>query len=439
MFANYEKIASEKLVEIKRKNLFREYPVINLLPENPPFGTIKHPNIQASKHLVTIWGNNNYLGLSSHPEIIKAKIEATKKYGAGAGGTRNVLGTSEILNELEKKVANWYGKEKALIHISALDANIGVLSALLKNFNAIALSDEKNHASIIDGIKLSGADKKIFKHNNIKDIEDKLSNIRKISDARPVVIIIESIYSMEGDFAPLKEIINLKNKYNALLYIDEVHAVGLRGDKGCGLAEELKLLDQVDLICGTFAKAMGVSGGFVVGSHNMIEFLRHHSRNFIFTTAMSADNAAACLKSIEIISSSEGKYLRKKHSEIVNETRLSLLAQGVRILSPKGSHILPVLIGDENITSKIAKDLLNEFDIAVTPIFAPTVPANQARLRINPTPYHTTEMINKLAEALSFLLNKYSGKNNSSTEISIAENDNLVDSRKSSSIHLASS
>lgn len=419
MFADYEKIAGEKLAEIKRKNLFREYPVVNLLPENPPYGIIK-----TSDQQVTIWGNNNYLGLSAHPEIIKAKIEATKKYGAGAGGTRNVLGTSEILDELEKKIANWYGKEKALVHISALDANIGVLSALLKNFNAIALSDEKNHASIIDGIKLSGSDKQIFKHNDLKDLEEKLINIRRVSDARPVVIIIESIYSMEGDLAPLKEIINLKNKYNALLYVDEVHAIGLRGEKGCGLAEEQNLLKQVDIICGTFAKAMGVSGGFIVGSHNMIEFLRHHSRNFIFTTAMSADNAAACLRSIEIISSSEGKALRKKHSEIVNETRLTLLSHGIKILSPKGSHILPLLIGDESRASKIAKALLEEFDIAVTPIFAPTVPANQARIRINPTPYHTTEMINKLAESLSNLLSKHQ-KN------SVAENDNLVDSNTS--------
>ncbi len=426
MFTDYEKIALEKLTEIKRKKLFREYPVINLIPENPPYGIIAETNQQ-----VTIWGNNNYLGLSFHPEIIKAKTEATKKYGAGAGGTRNVLGTSEILNELEKKVASWFNKEKALIHISALDANIGVLSALLKHFNAVAVSDEKNHASMIDGIKMSGAQKQIFKHNDLADLEDKLANIRRVSDIKPIVIIIESIYSMEGDLAPLREIIALKKKYNAILYVDEVHAVGLRGENGCGLAEELNLLDDVDLICGTFAKAMGVSGGFVVGSYNMIEFLRHHSRNFIFTTAMSADTAAACLRSIEIITSHEGKVLADKHKEVVNETRLSLLAQGVKILSPKGSHILPVLIGDELIASKIAKELLEEFDIAVTPIFAPTVPANQARLRINPSPYHTKEMINELCESLAFLFNKYSDKI-FAVENSIAENDNLVDSLNSS-------
>ncbi len=413
MFANYEKIAQEKLLEIKRKNLYRQYPIINLLPDNPPYAEYINGS---ERKIITIWGNNNYLGLAGNKEIINAKINATQEFGVGAGGTRNILGTSEILEKLENKIAKWFKKEKALIHNSALDANIGVISALLKNFNAIAVSDEKNHASIIDGIRISGTDKQIFQHNNLTDLENKLANIRRISDSRAIIIIAESIYSMEGDFAPLKEIIALKKKYNAMLYLDEVHAIGVYGETGCGIAEKDNLLKDVDLICGTFAKAIGVIGGFVVGSENMIEFLRHYSRNFIFSTAMQPDNAAACLKAVEIISSIQGKFLRKKHQEIIKETRLTLQSYGLanfsEILSPDNSHIIPILIGNEAKTSIIAKTLLEEYNIAVTPIFAPTVPANLARIRINPTPFHTRNMITDLAEALSNLMIKFADYDN---------------------------
>ncbi|MDX1950122.1 MAG: 5-aminolevulinate synthase [Rickettsiales bacterium] len=409
MFVNYEKLASEQLLEIKRKNLFREYPIVNLLPNNPPLAEVLSGD---EKKIVTIWGNNNYLGLAGNSEIINAKISAIKEFGVGAGGTRNILGTSESLENLENKIANWFRKEKALIHNSALDANLGVISALLKNFNAIAISDEKNHASIIDGIKISGADKQIFKHNDLSDLENKLANIRRISDSRPIVILAESIYSMEGDFAPLKEIISLKKKYNAMLYLDEVHAIGVYGENGCGIAESQNLLNEIDIICGTFAKALGLIGGFVVGSKNMMEFIRHHSRNFIFSTAMQSDNAVACHKAIEIISSIQGRFLRKKHQEIIKETRLTLksygLSQNSEILSPDNSNIIPILIGSEAKTIAISKALLEEYNIAVTPIFAPTVPVQQARIRINPTPFHTRKMITDLAEALSNLLIRFS-------------------------------
>ncbi len=402
MFIDYEKKAEEALKEIKRKNLFREYPVISVLADEPPYGIL-----ESDQRKILIWGNNNYLGLSNNSEVIKAKVEATKAHGSGSSGTRNILGTSKYLDDLEKKIAQWHCKEKALLHISALDANIGVLSALGKQLpNCIFLSDLANHASIIEGIKSSGANKYIFAHNDLIDLENKLKEIRSVSDSRPIIIVIESVYSMDGSKAPLKEFAELKKKYNALLYVDEVHAIGVMGPTGAGLAEEFGLSDEMDIICGTLGKAVGTSGGYIAGSRNMIEFLRHYSKNFIYTTAMAPDNAAASLKSIEIISSEEGKILRKKQQQAVSDLKNSLKKNGINYLENE-THIVPVIIGDEQKTSLIAKDLLEIYNIAVTPIFFPTVNVGGARLRINPTPNHTKKMADEFADALKFLLEKY--------------------------------
>lgn len=403
MFINYEKEAEKNLQEIKRKKLFRDYPLISAIAGKAPYGI----NERTGEEII-IWGNNNYLGLSSHPKIIKAKIESVKKAGTSSSGTRNVLGTSKILNDLEKRIAEWHGKEKALVHISALDTNIGVLSALGRIFkSAVFLSDEANHASIIDGIRISRSAKYIFKHNDTADLEKKLKEIRSASDERPIIIALESVYSMSGDKAPLKEIVKLKKKYNALLYVDEVHAIGVFGERGTGLAEELNILDEVDLICGTLGKSLGSSGGYVVGSSNMIEFLRHNSRNFIYTTALAPDSAAAALEAISILDSAEGKALRKKHLQAIDDFKKVLKKYKIDFLQNE-AHIVPIIIGDEQRTSLIARDLLNEHNIAVTPLFSPTVPIGSARLRVNPTPNHTKKMAEDFAKALSKLLKKYS-------------------------------
>ncbi len=403
MFINYDKEAERNLLEIKRKKLFRDYPLISSIAENAPYG-INEKN----GNKVIIWGNNNYLGLSTHSKVIAAKINTVKKSGTSSGGTRNVLGTSKILNDLEMKIASWHGKEKALVHISALDANIGVLGALGRIFkNAVFLSDENNHASIIDGIRISAASKYIFKHNDIAGLENKLKEIRTASDERPIIIVVESVYSMSGDKAKLKEIVELKNKYNALLYLDEVHAIGIFGKRGTGLAEELGLLDDIDLICGTLGKSVGSAGGYVTGSTDMIEFLRHNSRNFIYTTALSPDTAAAALAAINIIDSAEGTELRDKHKKVIREFKKVLKKHNIEFLNNE-AHIVPIIIGDEQRTSLIASDLLNEYNIAVTPLFAPTVPIGSARLRVNPTPNHTKEMAEEFGAALSTLFKKYS-------------------------------
>ncbi len=403
MFINYEKKAAEAVSEIKRRRLFRDYPIISAIADKPPYGI----NEKNGKEII-LWGNNNYLGLSQHPKIIAAKIAAIKQHGAGSGGTRNVLGTTKYLDDLENKIANWHKKEKALVHISALDANIGVLAALGKYFqNCVFISDESNHASIIDGIRASGASKFVFKHNNVKEIEQKLAEVRGLSDSRPIIIVIESLYSMTGDIAPLKEIIALKKKYNALLYVDEVHAAGVIGKTGAGVAEELGVEADIDIICSTLAKSIGCTGGYVTGSSNMIEFLRHYSRNFIYTTALSPDSAAAAIKAIEIIESDEGRNIHEKHKQSVGHLKAALKKYDINYLE-NGTHIVPIIIGDEARTTKISKDLLDEFNLAVTPIFAPTVAVGSARLRVNPTPNHTKEMAEEFASALSILLKKYS-------------------------------
>lgn len=396
MFVNYNKLAEKALNEIKRKGLFRNYPLISQTPENPPYGVNHKTNEK-----IIIWGNNNYLSLSNHQEVINAKIDAVKRYGTGSGGTRNVLGTSDILNELETRIAKFHNKEKALIHNSALDANIGVLAALGKYFsNCIFISDESNHASMIDGIKASGASKYVFKHNEIKDLENKLIEIRNISDSRPVIIVIESIYSMTGDIAPLKQIVALKEKYNALIYLDEVHAIGVNGTNGSGVASELGIKDSIDIICGTFGKAFGQIGGYISANEILCEFLRHYSRNFIYTTALPPDVAAACLKVLDIFEGNEGIIIRENHLKAVKNTKKYFREFNIPHLD-FGTHIIPVMLNNERRTSLIARNLIDNHQIAVTPIFAPTVAVGKARLRINPTPNHTEEMSLNLAKAIS--------------------------------------
>ncbi len=418
MKSNYEQIAAEKLFEIKQKGFYRKYPEISQIAGESPYG-LNHKTGEK----VIIFGNNNYLGLSQNEQIKHAKIEAIKEHGAGSSGTRNILGTSKILADLELKISRWQGTQASLSFISALDANIGTLSALGKNFNdTIFLSDEKNHASIIDGIKLSGKAKYIFRHNDIDELESKLREIRSISDSRSIVIVVESLYSMEGDFAPLKKLIELKSKYDALLFVDEVHATGVFGKSGAGYAEHIGLHKDIDVTCGTFAKAMGVTGGFISASKNMIDLIRHTARNFIFTTSPSPDVASACLKSIEVVSSSEGRNLRVKLFDKVEFLKSCLKKSQIEFIENQ-SQIVPIVFGDEIKTSLIAKDLMEEFYFAVTPIFYPTVEVGKARIRINVTPNHTEKMIIDLVGAIKKLEIKYADIDTKS----VAENDNFCD------------
>lgn len=394
MNLDFESQAKQKLKELKNNNLYRDFPLISNSIDFPYAFNHK------TESEVVIWGNNNYLGLAQNKQLIEAKIEAAKMFGTGSGGTRNVLGTSQILSELEEKIAEWHNKEQAIVHISALDANIGVLSALGKIFeNVLFISDEENHASMIDGIKFSGAEKIVFKHNNIENLEEILQAETIKNSDRPVIVVIESIYSMSGDVAPLKEIVALKDKYNFLLYLDEVHAVGIYGENGSGFAKMINVEEDVDLICGTFGKAFGCVGGYVAGEENLCEVLRHYSRNFIFSTSMQPDNAAAILKALEIFESEDGKELRSKHREIVNKTKIALREKEIEFID-HDTHIIPIIVGDEEKTSKIAAKLMEDHKIAVTPLFHPTVPKGKARIRINPTPLHTEEMIENLVNSL---------------------------------------
>jgi 5-aminolevulinate synthase len=402
---DYKKYTAENIQSLQDKNIYRKYPVINYDISNPPYADLVEDNNDAKKlRKVVVWGNNSYLNLNANKSLIKAKIEATKLYGCGSGGTRNILGNNSACELLEKQISEWYGKALALTHISALDANIGALYALGKYLpKTIIFSDERNHASMIDGIRLSKADKYIFKHKDLNELEEKLREVRSLSEDRAIIVAVESIYSMDGDIFPLEELVKIKKKYNFLIYLDEVHAVGLYGNKGSGIAEQIGVLENIDIICGTFGKALGVQGGFICGEKNIIDFIRHYSRNFIFTTSPSPDSLVTVSKAIEIVSGGEGEKLREKLFENLRYLKQKLNELEIKFIDNQ-THILPIILGSEEKTKEVASKLMSDHNIAVTPIFYPTVPINSARLRINITPDHNQKLCDDLVRALKELL-----------------------------------
>lgn len=345
---------------------------------------------------VSVWCSNDYLGMGQHPDVLAALCDTAGSAGSTAGGTRNISGTSHPLVMLEEELATLHGKEKALVFTSGYVSNDATLSTLGRLLpGCIILSDEWNHASMIEGIRHSGAERKIFRHNDMTHLEEILG---KLPPDRPKVIAFESVYSMDGDIAPVERICDLAKRYHAMTYIDEVHAVGMYGPRGGGITEREGLADRVDIIEGTLAKAFGALGGYITASGDIVDAVRSYAPGFIFTTALPPCIAAAATCSIRLLKSSGAE--RNLQRRRVAETKIRLESAGIPLM-PSDTHIVPVFVGDPGMCKAASDRLLDLHDIYVQPINYPTVPRGVERLRITPTPLHSPEDIACLAKALA--------------------------------------
>ena len=392
---NFEGLFQQRLETLHREGRYRVF--ADLKRRRGFFPVADHFAANGSRE-VTVWCSNDYLGMGQHPAVLTAMHEAIDAVGAGSGGTRNISGTTHYHVELESELADLHGKEAALLFTSAYVANDATLSTLVKLVpGTVVFSDEKNHASMIEGIRHGKCEKHIFRHNDVADLEGKL---KKLPKGTPKIIAFESVYSMDGHIAPIAAICDLAEKYGALTYLDEVHAVGMYGPRGGGIAERDGVMDRVDIINGTLAKGFGVMGGYIAGSRDLCDAIRSFASGFIFTTSLAPAIAAGALASIRHLKTSALE--RARHQERVRTLKRSLEAKRLPVMD-NPSHIVPVMVGCPIRCKAVTDALLDQYGIYVQPINYPTVSKGTERMRLTPSPAHSDEQMASLVHALDEL------------------------------------
>lgn len=395
---NYDKALDSAIQQLHDEGRYRTF--IDIERRNGHFPHAVWTRADGTKRDISVWCGNDYLGMGQNPSVLASMHEVIDAVGAGSGGTRNISGTTVYHKKLEAEIANLHDKEAALVFSSAYVANDATLSTLKKIFPGLIIySDELNHASLIEGVRRRGGEKRIFRHNDVAHLRELLA---ADDPFLPKLIAFESIYSMDGDFGPIKEICDLAEEFGALTYIDEVHAVGMYGPRGAGIAERDGQMGRVDIVNATLAKAFGVFGGYIAASAKMVDAIRSYAPGFIFTTSLPPAVAAGAAVSIEFLKTSEGQALRDKQQLHARILKTRLKALNLPIID-HGSHIVPVHVGDPVHCKMLSDMLLEGYGIYVQPINFPTVPKGTERLRFTPSPSHTAREIDMLVGAMEQL------------------------------------
>ncbi|MEC8773710.1 MAG: 5-aminolevulinate synthase [Pseudomonadota bacterium] len=388
---DYEKFFEQKLADLHDEGRYRVFADL----ERQRGGTQATFREGGQRNDVTVWCSNDYLGMGQNEEVLDAMRKALDLCGAGAGGTRNISGTNHYHVLLERQLADLHGKESALIFTSGYVANDTTLATIGSMMQCIIYSDAWNHNSMIEGIRHANTEKRIFNHNDPADLE---RLIQEDDPDRPKMIVFESVYSMDGDVAPIREFVEIAEKYNAMTFLDEVHAVGMYGAGG-GIADRDGLMDRITIIQGTMAKGFGVVGGYIAGSANLIDVVRSYGQGFIFTTAMPPSVAAGALASIKLVRGAHGDGLRARQQERAAKLKAMLADAGIPVM-PSETHIVPVPIGDPRLCKGASDTLMDRYGIYVQPINYPTVPRGTERLRFTPTPLHSDADMDHLVASL---------------------------------------
>ncbi len=390
---DFEQFFADKIAELRREGRYRIF--ADLERSAGAFPTARH-HTPGGVRDVTVWCSNDYLGMGQHPVVIEAMVEALRRCGAGAGGTRNISGTNHYHVLLEEELARWNHKDAALIFTSGYVANQTVLSTLGRQIPGLVIfSDAQNHNSMIEGIRQGKVERHIFRHNDPADLERAMS---AVDPRAPKLVAFESVYSMDGDIAPIADFCDIADKYGAMTFCDEVHAVGMYGRMGAGVCERDDVLDRVTIVQGTLAKAIGVIGGYVAGSAAMVDFIRSFGAGFIFSSALPPTVAAGALASVRFLR--EHPEIRVRHQDRAATVKTRLAQAGLPVLHSQ-SHIVPVVIGDATLCKRASDELLDRHSIYVQPINYPTVPRGSERLRLTPTPHHDDGMVDRLVDAMA--------------------------------------